>query len=119
MLDEVDTLCNDYSALNKKIAEKEMVCKELQESSEKLNNALLYQMLKSQEQSNKENRELKFTSLVCSYTALILAFSALGLNIWKDVFPTWTLAIFYAVIIILIVGGLLTIHCAYRSKITE
>ena len=47
MIDDIDNLCNNYDKLIKKLATKEEICKELQESPEKLNAAILLSIRES------------------------------------------------------------------------
>lgn len=115
MPDDVDNLCNDYDILTKKLAEKEKICKELQDSSEKLNNALLYQLLKTQDQNSKENRALIYSTIILAYTATIIALATLGNDIWKDsglpLFILWILTLFF------VISGNYWIYIKYKSPI--
>jgi hypothetical protein len=64
MVDDIDNLCNDYEKLKKKLAAKEAICKELQESPEKLNTALLWSiresLIKSTESTDSYNLKIGY-----------------------------------------------------------
>jgi hypothetical protein len=114
MSDDIDNYCTDYDLLTKKIGDKEGICNKLNDSPEKLNGALLLQILKSQEQSGRENRELTYSTIVLSYTATILALSSLGYTIWIE--SKLPVVLLWIITLVLIIGGDLYIYREYQKK---
>jgi hypothetical protein len=114
MDDDVDNLCNDYEILTRKLTEKERLCKELHESSEKLNIALFYQLVKSQEQNSKENRDLTYSNIVLSYVAAIVALAALGNDIWC--ISGLPLVVLWIGTLVLLLGGMFWIKNKFKSQ---
>ena len=114
MSDVVDNLCNDYGILKKKLAEKEAICNELLTSSENLNNALLFRLMKSQEQNNKENRDLTYTIVLLSYVLAIVALATLETNTWK--LSEWPLILLWVGTLIIVVGGMIYIRNKHKKN---
>lgn len=112
MSDDIDDYCTDYDLLNKKIGNKEEICKNLKDSPDKLNGALLLQILKSQERLNGENRELTYSIIVLSYTATIIALASLGNDIWKA--SDLPLVYLWFITLVLVIGG--SFHLLFLSK---
>ena len=78
---DINEMCGDYKLLSDKIAIKEEICNELKENPDKLNTALLIQILKLHKEKYEGERGFAYTNLNLTFFIMVLSITAMVISI--------------------------------------
>jgi len=110
-INDIDEICDDYKILLDQITSKEELCKNLREDTNKLNTAILFQLLKFHKNNEQGNRELLYCNLYLMMGALIFSLAAVSISVGID--KVWVIIV---TIFSMIIAGFL-IKYWYKNKL--
>jgi hypothetical protein len=108
---DIDEICNDYSKLLAQLTSKEESYKNLRENTDKLNTAILFQLLKFHKDNEQGNRDFAYSNLYLMMVTFLFSLAAVLISVGMD--KVWVLAISIGAMII---AGFL-IKYWYRTRL--